>query len=105
MYGYHRDLHVRTHSFPTLRSSDLKTVGSFLVVELMRQGASPGEACKVAVERIVMKYPNYREIQVGYLAMNKQGEYGSYSIHKGFSYAVHDGSGNRLQQSAHYINE
>src|SRR3546814_6858182 len=76
----------------------MKTVGSFLVVELMRQGASPGEACKVAVERIVRKYPNYREIQVGYLAMNKQGEYGSYSIHKGFSYAVHDGSGNRSEE-------
>ena len=83
----------------------MKTLGSFLVVELMRQGMSPEKACKTAVERIVKKYPNYREIQVGYLAMNKKGEYGSYAIHKGFSYAVHDHSGNRLIDSEHYINE
>ncbi|QEC53386.1 N(4)-(beta-N-acetylglucosaminyl)-L-asparaginase [Anseongella ginsenosidimutans] len=83
----------------------MKTLGSFLVVELMRQGLSPEAACKTAVERIVKKYPNYREIQVGYLAMNKKGEYGSYSIHKGFSYAVHDGSGNRLISSGHHIQE
>lgn len=83
----------------------MKTLGSFLVVELMRQGLGPAEACQAAVERIVKKYPNYREIQVGYLAMNKQGEYGSYAIHKGFNYAVHDHTGNRLIDSAHYVKE
>lgn len=83
----------------------MKTVGSFLVVELMRQGLSPGEACKAAVDRIIKKYPDHPEIQVGYLAMNKQGEYGSYSIHKGFSYAVHDSSGSHLIQSDHYLRD
>lgn len=64
----------------------VKTVGSFLVVELMRQGKSPREACKEAIERIVNKpNSNYKDFQVGYIAVNKKGETGSYAIHKGFT--------------------
>ena len=64
----------------------LKTVGSFLIVELMRQGKSPQEACEEAIGRIVSKpNSNYNNFQVGYIAMNKKGETGFYAIHKGFS--------------------
>ncbi|MCW2260947.1 MULTISPECIES: N(4)-(beta-N-acetylglucosaminyl)-L-asparaginase [Sphingobacterium] len=67
----------------------IRTLGSFLVVELMRQGYSPEDACKEAVKRIVKKKPNIaKDIQVGFLALNKKGEYGSYALQKGFSYAV-----------------
>lgn len=67
----------------------IRNVGSFLVVELMRQGYSPEQACKEAVMRIIKKKPEKsKQIQVGFLAINKQGEYGAYSIQKGFSYAV-----------------
>lgn len=67
----------------------IRTVGSFLVVELMRQGYSPEDACKEAVERIIKKKPEKaKEIQVGFLALNKNGEYGSYALQQGFSYAV-----------------
>ncbi|MGJ1498171.1 N(4)-(beta-N-acetylglucosaminyl)-L-asparaginase [Sphingobacterium spiritivorum] len=67
----------------------IRTVGSFLVVELMRQGYSPEAACKEAVERIIKKKPQTaKEIQVGFLALNKKGEYGSYALQNGFSYAV-----------------
>ncbi|WP_437918619.1 N(4)-(beta-N-acetylglucosaminyl)-L-asparaginase [Sphingobacterium sp. LRF_L2] len=67
----------------------IRTVGSFLVVELMRQGYSPEAACKEAVERIVKKKPEIaKEIQVGFLAINKKGEYGSYALQSGFTYAV-----------------
>lgn len=63
----------------------VKTVGSFLIVELMRQGKTPQEACEEAVKRIVTKPgSNYKNFQVCYIAMNKQGETGFYSIHKGF---------------------
>lgn len=69
----------------------VRTVGSFLVVELMRQGYSPENACKAAVMRIIKKKPETaKNIQVGFLAMNKKGEYGAYAIQKGFSYAVCD---------------
>lgn len=71
----------------------LKTLGSFLVVELMRQGRTPQEACEEAVMRIVKKQ-KYQDFQIGYLAMNKKGEVGSYCIHSGFNYAQHqDGKG------------
>ncbi len=66
----------------------IKVVGTHLVVELMRQGHSPQKACELAVERVIAKNPNYKDIQVGFIALNKQGEYGGYCIHKGFSYAV-----------------
>jgi N4-(beta-N-acetylglucosaminyl)-L-asparaginase len=67
----------------------IRNVGSFLVVELMRQGYSPENACKEAVNRIIKKKPdNIKDIQVGFLAINKKGEYGAYAIQKGFSFAV-----------------
>lgn len=78
----------------------MRIVGCHLVVELMRQGHSPEEACRQAVERIRRKNPaNARDIQVGFLALNRQGEYGAYCLQKGFNFAVHDGSSNRLIDS------
>jgi len=67
----------------------IRNVGSFLVVELMRQGYTPENACKEAVNRIIKRKPDTAKgIQVGFLAINKKGEYGAYAIQKGFSYAV-----------------
>ena len=64
----------------------VKTVGSFLVVELMRQGLSPQEACEKAIKRIVSNNSQENKFQVAYIAMNKKGEVGSYSIEPGFTY-------------------
>ena len=64
----------------------VKTVGSFLVVELMRQGKSPQEACEAAVKRIVKSNSQKDKFQVAYIAINKNGEVGSYSIEPGFTY-------------------
>jgi N4-(beta-N-acetylglucosaminyl)-L-asparaginase len=81
----------------------LKTVGSFLIVELMRQGKSPQEACEEAIGRIVNKpNSNYKNFQVGYIAMNKKGETGFYSIHKGFSMAKYQDGNNENIQSDFY---
>lgn len=81
----------------------IRTVGSFLVVELMRQGYSPEAACKEAVERIVKKKPETaKEIQVGFLALNKKGEYGSYALQSGFSFAVcHNEQQDILEKGKH----
>src|SRR3569833_1953781 len=68
----------------------MRSVGSFLVVELMRQGMSPQAACKAAVERILKKKPDAKMEQVGYLAINKKGEVGAWAIQKGFSYSLCD---------------
>ncbi|HMU46034.1 MAG TPA: N(4)-(beta-N-acetylglucosaminyl)-L-asparaginase [Chitinophagaceae bacterium] len=67
----------------------IRVAGSHTVVELMRQGLSPENACKKAIERIIkIKGDKAKDIQVAFLAVNKKGEVGSYAIHKGFSYAI-----------------
>jgi N4-(beta-N-acetylglucosaminyl)-L-asparaginase len=67
----------------------IRICGSHLVVELMRQGYSPEDACKEAVQRIVKKQPERsKTLQVGFLALNKIGEYGAYCLQPGFNYAV-----------------
>lgn len=67
----------------------IRISGSFLVVEYMRQGYSPSQACKKAVERIKQKTPrNYGDIQVGFIALNSDGEFGGYALHGGFDYGV-----------------
>jgi N4-(beta-N-acetylglucosaminyl)-L-asparaginase len=69
----------------------IRNAGSFLVVELMRQGRSPQDACREAVARIIKRKPEAaKDIQVGFLALNKRGETGAWAIQKGFSYAVCD---------------
>ena len=78
----------------------IRIVGCHLVVELMRQGNSPEQACKLAVERIIQKNPEKaKAIQVGFLALSKDGEFGAYCLQKGFTYAVHDTNANKLHQS------
>ncbi|MFC1574773.1 N(4)-(beta-N-acetylglucosaminyl)-L-asparaginase [Gemmatimonadota bacterium] len=66
----------------------IRAVGCFLVVEFMRHGHSPTAACEMAVDRVISKNPDWREIQVGFLALNKDGEHGSFCIAPGFNYAV-----------------
>ncbi|MES2794702.1 MAG: N(4)-(beta-N-acetylglucosaminyl)-L-asparaginase [Bacteroidota bacterium] len=66
----------------------MKTLGSFLIVELMRNGKSPQKACEEAVGRIVKKYKNYPDFQVGYLAIDKKGNLGAFSIQQGFAYTL-----------------
>ncbi|HEY4150998.1 MAG TPA: N(4)-(beta-N-acetylglucosaminyl)-L-asparaginase [Chitinophagaceae bacterium] len=67
----------------------IRMSGSHTVVELMRQGLSPEDACKKAVERIIkIKGDAAKEIQVGFVAVNKSGEVGAYAIQPGFTYAV-----------------
>jgi N4-(beta-N-acetylglucosaminyl)-L-asparaginase len=81
----------------------VKTVGSFLIVELMRQGRTPQQACEEAIKRIVDK-PNsqYKNFQVGYIAVNKQGETGAYSIHQWFSMTKYQNGENQNIQSDYF---
>ncbi|TCK67607.1 N4-(beta-N-acetylglucosaminyl)-L-asparaginase [Winogradskyella wandonensis] len=78
----------------------VKTVGSFLIVELMRQGKTPQEACEEAIGRIVNKPgKNYKDFQIGYIAVNKKGETGCYSIHQYFSMTKYQDGENKQIQS------
>ncbi len=81
----------------------VKNVGSFLIVELMRQGKSPQDACEIAVQRIVNRAGDKaKDFQVGFVALNKKGEFGSFAIHEGFSLTKHDASGNANIPSPSY---
>lgn len=81
----------------------IRTCGSHLVVELMRQGKSPQEACEETVKRIhkfiLQRDKNPKDIQIGFIALNKNGEVGAFCIQKGFNYAVYDKTGNHLIDS------
>jgi len=74
----------------------MKTLGSFLIVELMRQGFSPQQACEQAVNRIVAKVKLHPNFQIGYIALNKAGETGAYAYRPGFQYALHQNGNNTL---------
>jgi N4-(beta-N-acetylglucosaminyl)-L-asparaginase len=75
----------------------IRIAGCHLVVELMRQGRMPEEACREAVERVYKKQKHrLAEIQVGFIALNREGKYGAFCLQPGFTYAVKDLDGNRL---------
>ncbi len=78
----------------------MKTLGSFLIVELMRQGRSPQEACEEAILRIAKK-EDIKNVQVGYLALDKEGNYGAYALKPGFQYAIMVNGENKLIDSDH----
>ena len=74
----------------------IKTCGSFLVVELMRQGYSAMDACKEAVNRILRKQSGKSDFQIGYIALRKDGQVGFSAIHDGFQYALYKNNKNKL---------
>lgn len=80
----------------------IRTCGSHLVVEQMRRGDDPETACKKAVQRIVEKNESVDDIQVGFIAVNRQGQFGGYSIQKGFNFAVCESGDNRLMEAPYW---
>lgn len=78
----------------------IRVAGSHSVIEAMRQGLSPEEACKKIVERIIkIKGAKAKEIQVAFLALNKNGEVGAFAIHKGFSYALRNNGNEKMVEA------
>ncbi|HYG04799.1 MAG TPA: N(4)-(beta-N-acetylglucosaminyl)-L-asparaginase [Stenotrophomonas sp.] len=70
----------------------IRNAASFLVVELMRQGHSPADACREAIARVVRKRPeDSKRLQVCFLALARDGRVGAFALHRGFVYALHDG--------------
>ena len=82
----------------------IRICGTHLVVEFMRQGYTPEMACKKAVERIVNRdKAKAKTLQVGFLAMNKKGQYGAYAIQKGFVFSVKSDKENVIHPSKFLI--
>jgi N4-(beta-N-acetylglucosaminyl)-L-asparaginase len=75
----------------------IRICGSHSVIELMRHGATPEQACREAVQRIIRKRGEQaKDLQVGFIALNKKGEYGGYALQKGFTYGVQTNEGSKV---------
>ena len=97
--GLYVDNEVGAATSTGLGEAVIKVAGSFLIVESMRNGKSPEEACKLAIERIIKKQPKYKDIKdflVGFIALNKQGEVGAMSYRKGLQYSLHKEGVNKV---------
>jgi len=81
----------------------IKVCGSFLVVEFMRRGASPEEACKEVVKRIASRHSEKPSFQIAFIALNKAGEHGFFAMNKGFQAAVAFVNQNDLVDSDYLI--
>lgn len=86
----------------------VKNSVSFLVVEKMREGLSPQQACNFACQRVANRYGGRPLFNVKLVALNKAGEYGQCAIrgiessdgsdgYTGLGYCVHDASGHRYE--------
>lgn len=88
---------------------NLKNLSSFLVVEFMRQGLSPEEACLKMCKRIVdhARHPSLKNedgspsFNVNFYALAKNGTYGCASIYGPPSFSVNDGQGSKKVQGAY----
>src|SRR5690606_3289175 len=94
--GLYVDDEVGAATATGLGESIIRICGSFLIVELMRQGRTPQEACEEAVRRLIAKNKDIKDIQAGFLAINKQGETGAFAVHPGFNFAKATDAGNVL---------
>jgi N4-(beta-N-acetylglucosaminyl)-L-asparaginase len=104
--GLFLDNEVGAAAATGLGEAVIRTSGSAMVVELMRQGYSPLQACKKIVDRISKIHksgPDWEYLQVGFIAINKKGEYAGYSLKKGFNYAVCDKENKNLLMDADYF--
>jgi N4-(beta-N-acetylglucosaminyl)-L-asparaginase len=85
----------------------IRVVGSFRVVEEMRHGASPQEACEQAVKAIrdkfVLRGKDWSNTQIGFIAINPQGDIGAYALRPGFTYAVKTGDVAEVRKASYLL--
>jgi N4-(beta-N-acetylglucosaminyl)-L-asparaginase len=85
---------------------NIKIAGGHTIVEMMRKGMSPTDACMEAMHRVVHNYKfdpsRLKMFDLEFYALNKDGEHGAATLWSStpsgrpVSYAVHDGSGAKL---------
>jgi N4-(beta-N-acetylglucosaminyl)-L-asparaginase len=85
---------------------NIKIAGGHTIVEMMRKGMSPADACLEAMHRVAKNYKNDKKklktFHLFFYALNKDGVHGSASLWNNHydkspaQYAVHDGSEARL---------
>ncbi len=82
----------------------IRICGTHLIIELIRFGYTPTNACKEAVRRIVERdKAAAREMQVGFIAISKRGELGAWGIQPGFTYSVKNAQTERVYSAGSYF--
>ena len=95
---------------------NIKIAGAHTIVEMMRKGMKPTEACHEACGRVVRNYNNDKTklatFGLKFYALNLNGEYGSATLWKSSNiggplatFAVHDGTAPRLESCTPYFDE
>ncbi|MEE3189034.1 MAG: isoaspartyl peptidase/L-asparaginase, partial [Candidatus Neomarinimicrobiota bacterium] len=102
--GLYVDNEVGAAGAPGRGEEVIKETGSFLIVELMRQGYAPQNACEEALGRTVNRHNGNPEFQIAYIALRKDGEIGVAAIRKGFKYALSSDDKNELYPVKGIIN-
>jgi isoaspartyl peptidase/L-asparaginase-like protein (Ntn-hydrolase superfamily) len=66
----------------------MRYCASFMIVEFMRQGMSPEEACLQLIRRTMRSEPKGANLSINFVALDKHGRYGAAGTDRGFSYSV-----------------
>jgi len=98
--GLYVDNEVGAAGATGLGENVMRYCASFLVVEFMRQGMHPQEACLATIRRIAKQEPAGRKLSINFVALDKQGRFGAASSEKGFPFSVTTKSASRVVQSA-----
>jgi N4-(beta-N-acetylglucosaminyl)-L-asparaginase len=98
--GLYVDNDVGAAGATGLGENIMRYCGSFMVVEYMRQGFSPEEACLETIRRICRREPEGKSLKINFIALDKQGRYGAASSDSGFPFAVATASSSRVLTSA-----
>ena len=80
-----------------------RTCGSFAIVNFMRQGQSPQEACESVVKHLIERVPTSQRHQMAYIAIDKHGNYGAAAARSPFPFAVTSESQNGLESGRTFL--
>lgn len=86
--GLYADDEVGAAAATGIGEAIIRSAGSHAVVEAMRRGLSPREACEEVVRRILRRDPG-RERRVAFIALGRSGELGAATSDPEFSYALY----------------
>jgi isoaspartyl peptidase/L-asparaginase-like protein (Ntn-hydrolase superfamily) len=74
----------------------MRYCGSFMIVEYMRQGLPPTEACQETIRRIVKQEGKNTNLSINFVALNKLGRFGGAGTDAGFSFSVTTSGSSRV---------
>jgi N4-(beta-N-acetylglucosaminyl)-L-asparaginase len=86
--GLYVDNEVGAAGATGLGENVMRYCGSFLVVEYMRRGATPEEACAETILRAARQDPKGIDLAINFIAIDKKGRFGAAGVGTGFDYSV-----------------